>query len=304
MNKNFNLVVCGDSFTYGSEIVNPKFLKEPTLPYTPVKYNNLIKNDYDVKNDEYRIQRIWPTFLGNKLGANCVINLGRPAVSNKWILNTIITWLLENYVSKNKPTDNLVVVVGWSNVVRDEYFFLNDKNETFERTLNATGDFNKEIDKIQQFFKSYLLAIDYFNMGVYNYIEYNYQLALFCEKYNIKYYSFNALPELHNAESTNKKFFKDLVVRDYIPLFNNINTLWGKNYCKECTLKWEIVSESSLLLKDKIHNSFLNYILQFSAEEVIYGIHPSPRGHELWSELLFNWITKNQFNFYINDSGK
>jgi len=305
MNRDLNLVTCGDSFTFGSEIVNPKFLKDPTLPFTSVKYNNLIQNDYDVENDEYRIQRIWPTLLGERLDASNVINLGKPAISNKWIFNTIITWLLDNYILKNKRTDNLLVIVGWSAVVREEYFFGNGKNKTFEKTLNVTGNSNPEIDTIQQFFKSYLLAVDYVKMGVYNYIDYNYQLALFCEKYNIKYYCFNALPAIHDVsdfENDKNSFFKDLVVKDYINSFKNINTLWERNYYKECNLKWGMVSESSMLLKDKLHNSFFNYIFQYPMEEMIYGGHPSPKGHEIWSEFLFNWITKNEINFYIKDS--
>ena len=121
--SNIKLLVCGDSFTYCSEIVNTEFLLEPTVPNKPVQYNGKIKYDYDTKNDDYRLQRIWPTYLGEMLGVGEVINIAKPAVSNSWIKNTTIGWLLENYISQKKSTEELLLIVGWTNIVRREFFF-------------------------------------------------------------------------------------------------------------------------------------------------------------------------------------
>jgi len=49
------LVVCGDSFTYGSEIVDPQFLEAPSKPHQINKFNGIIEEDTDAKNDQYRI---------------------------------------------------------------------------------------------------------------------------------------------------------------------------------------------------------------------------------------------------------
>ena len=79
MPKFKRLVVSGDSWTYGSEIRDPK------LPES-VK-------DWDEPNDAYRLPKIWPTKLGNYLGVDDVVNLSYPAASNDRIVRNLVGWL-------------------------------------------------------------------------------------------------------------------------------------------------------------------------------------------------------------------
>ena len=289
------LLTCGDSFTFGSEIVNPEFLLEPTVPNKQVQYNGKIKHCYDTKNDDYRLQRIWPTYLGEMLGVGEVINIAKPAVGNRWIKNTTIGWLLENYISQKKSTEELLLIVGWTTTVRREFFF-NEDNKIIEATLNSYGDFNLQSKDLQNFFKEYLLSIHYEYEGVYDFINLNFELIEFCEKYKIKYLCFNALPNDHILKKV-ETYFEDLNIDEYINKFNNINPLWGRNLQNECKIKWDMVTKSTFLLKDERLNSFTNYIMKLPLQDRLFGIHPSPKSHKVWADLLYGWIVNNKVEF-------
>jgi len=293
--SNIKLLVCGDSFTYGSEIVNPEFLLEPTVPNKQVQYNGKIKHDYDIKNDAYRLERIWPTYLGEMLGVTEVINIAKPAVGNKWIKNTTISWILKNYISQKKSTEDLLLIVGWTTTVRREFFF-NEDNRIIERTLNTNGDFNLQTKELQNFFESYLLSVHYEYEGVYDFINCNFELIEFCEKYKIKYRCFNALPKEHNLKKV-ETYFEDLNVDEYINKFKYIQSLWGRNLQNECKIKWDMVTKSTFLLKDERLNSFTNYIMKLPLQDRLFGIHPSPESHKVWADLLYGWIINNKVEF-------
>ena len=94
------LVVSGDSWTYGSEIRDPK------LPES-VK-------DWDEPNDAYRLPKIWPTKLGNYLGVDDVVNLSYPAASNDRIVRNLVGWLTQEYLATKRDTSELFVVVGFT----------------------------------------------------------------------------------------------------------------------------------------------------------------------------------------------
>jgi hypothetical protein len=286
------LVVCGDSFTYGSEIVDPQFLETPSKPYQPNKFNGIIERDIDTKNDQYRIERIWPTYLKELIEAKEVINLAKPAVGNKWILESVLNWLLENYIAPNKSPNDIMIVVGWTTTARREFFF-NVNNQIYRKTLNSNGDFNREEYTLKQFFKWYLLAVQNDYEGVYDFINYNFELSMFCEKYGIPYYFFNALPEEHHVYNLERNF-TDLNVVKWIDSFKYIYGAWGEDLHKMSKLKWEHISEASFILKDKPMNSFLNYIKHLPLEERLNGTHPTPKSHKLWAELLYEWIVNKR----------
>lgn len=290
--SNVTLLVCGDSFTYGSEIVNPEFLLEPTVPNKQVQYNGKIKHDYDTKNDAYRLERIWPTYLGEMLKTSQVINLAKPAVGNRWIKNTTIDWLLENYILQKKSTDELLLIVGWTTPFRREFFF-NENNQIIENTLNAFGDFNLHTKELQNFFESYLLSVHYEYEGVYDFINYNFELIQFCEKYKINYRCFNALPKEHHIKHE-ESYFEDLNINEYIDKFKYVSSCWGRNLQQVSKLKWNMVTKSIFLFKDEKLNSFTNYIMELPLQDRLFGVHPSPESHKFWAELLYEWIINNK----------
>lgn len=85
------LITNGDSWTFGSEIAGA---------------DNV--NEYD---SEYRKSRIWPAYLGDALNIRTVVNIAVPARSNDSILESTISWLLENYINPCRDTSRLLVVL-------------------------------------------------------------------------------------------------------------------------------------------------------------------------------------------------
>ena len=78
------LLVAGDSWTFGSEI------KDPNI--------SVDIQDWDIKNNSYRIPKIWPTILAKRIRTD-VTNMSYPAASNDRILRLTESWLYENYIS-------------------------------------------------------------------------------------------------------------------------------------------------------------------------------------------------------------
>ena len=90
------LIVTGDSWTFGSEIINPKLPKDI--------------NELDESNDEYRISKIWPTLLKEQLNFNEIKNLGFPSASNDRAIRVLINYLLRNIYQK---INQLMICLLW-----------------------------------------------------------------------------------------------------------------------------------------------------------------------------------------------
>jgi len=280
------ILTCGDSFTFGSEIINPALSAGKPEPYKLEPMLNGLA-DFSQENDEYRIPRIWPTYLG-ELSKREVINIAKPAIGNPWIYHSTIGWILKNYIEQNKPTDDLIVIVGWTSVLRKEFFFTG-QNATSEKTLNVNGDFKLESKDIQEFFKYYALTTDFDTQGIYDLVNCSFNLYNFCQSKNIKCYFFNALPDEHHTYQL-ERFHKDLNVSRYIDNFRYATTCWNRDMYSESLIKWKSIPTSSFLQKDRTLNSFSNYIKTLPLEERLYGVHPSPQAHKIWADVLYDFI--------------
>jgi hypothetical protein len=293
-NDRKTILTCGDSFTFGSEIINPTLSLGKPEPYMlELMINNL--TDYSTENDEYRIARIWPTYLG-EISKKEVINIAKPSISNQWIYHSTIGWILKNYIEQNKPTDDLIVVVGWTSISRKEFFF-NREGVTNEKTLNVNGDFKLENKDLQEFFKYYILTTDFDVQGVYDLINYSFNLLNFCQSYGIKCYFFNALPEEHHTYQI-ERFYKDLNVLNHIESFKRITRCWDRDMYSESLIKWRSIPSSCFIQKDDTINSFSNYIKSLPLEERLHGVHPSPQAHKIWAEVLYDFIFNENNSAY------
>lgn len=288
------ILTCGDSYTFGSEIIDPSLSTSKPQPYKGEQMINGL-SDFSPENDGYRISKIWPTYLG-ELSKKEVINIAKPAISNQWIYHSTISWILKNYIQENKPTEDLIVIIGWTSTVRKEFFFTGE-NAPYEKTLNVNGDFKLESKEMQEFFKYYVLTTDFDTQGVYDLIDYNFNLLNFCQSNNIKCYFFNALPEEHYNYQI-ERFHKDLNVLKHIESFKRITTCWGRDMYSESLIKWRSIPSSCFIQKDNTLNSFSNYIKSLPLEERLHGIHPSPQAHKIWAEVLYDFIFNENVSAY------
>jgi hypothetical protein len=288
------ILTCGDSFTFGSEIINPVLSAGKPEPY---KLEPMINGlaDFSQENDEYRIPRIWPTYLG-ELSKREVINIAKPSISNQWIYHSTMEWILKNYIQENKPTEDLIVIVGWTSILRKEFFF-NGEDTTYEKTLNVNGDFKLESKDLQEFFKYYVLTTDFDTQGAYDLVNYTFNLLNFCQSNNIKCYFFNALPEEHHTYQL-ERFHKDLNVLKHIENFKYVTRCWSRDMYAESLIKWKSIPSSTFIQKDCTLNSFSNYIKALPVEERLHGIHPSPKAHKLWADVMYDFIFNKNTNAY------
>ena len=188
------LLVVGDSWCFGSEI------KDPALS-TGIR-------DWDIKNNSYRIPRIWPTLLAKELGTG-LTNLSYPAASNDRILRLTESWLYENYISRNRSTSELKVIIGWTSPERKDFFYTDPHKKG---TPNWTTIWPQQdgFDYIQpgmnDFFKLYVTYLWHHREAINRYVHQVTAIQNLCKAHNIKLLMFQAFYDrgvgIHGAEDT------------------------------------------------------------------------------------------------------
>jgi lysophospholipase L1-like esterase len=74
-------------------------------------------------DDVYREAHAWPGRLGSRLGCDRVVNDAIPGGSNDRVLRTTIQWVLDHLDREGEEArDHLLVVIGWSDPMRREFF--------------------------------------------------------------------------------------------------------------------------------------------------------------------------------------
>ena len=86
-----HLLTAGDSWTFGSEI------KDDGLPHTV--------SDWDPENNAFRIPKIWPTLLSQRLNCKDHTNISYPASSNDRIVRHTISWITCLLYTSPSPRD-------------------------------------------------------------------------------------------------------------------------------------------------------------------------------------------------------
>ena len=263
------LVVIGDSWTYGSEIRDPKLPKEV--------------NDWDSQNDEYRLPRIWPTKLTKLLGFDECINLSYPAASNDRSVRVLMNWLTQEYFSKNKSTDEIFVIVGLTSPERKDFYYKDeDNNDSFWMTMWPMWKHDylqKPINKFADMYVRY-----FWNQEEYanRYVNQLFQLQNLFEKYNIKYLMFQAF---YQSTQIGFRDWKDN------PYIRNYNSTVDK-------LIWDMIDPIKFVNKEDEIHSFHNYIVNRDISEdkkvSLLDMHPSETGHTWWSEYLYEYINKHK----------
>ncbi len=285
----------GDSWTFGSEIMAPEFCVPNGQAgagmagrYLPGKF------DFGHYNDFYRIPRIWPSYLGEILDIPTVVNVAAPARSNDTIYENTIEWILENYISKGKSTDELLVVIGWSTPERKNVIIGDDKTSwmTFWPAMHDDSYYKSDIAK--EYFKFYVTNLWVEQEYIKRFVEQNYQLQNFFKTHNIDYYLFNAFYLTPNKAPGE---WKDLSIIDNINGWANLENIWAdKNYNwasiqRSLKLQWNAVDNRRFINKDAAEGSFRSYIYNEVPEEIrMCNWHPSPESHEVWANFLADYI--------------
>jgi hypothetical protein len=285
MNMSKTILVAGDSWTFGSEI------KDPTL-------SEDIK-DWDVKNNSYRIPRIWPTLLATELGTS-LTNLSYPAASNDRILRLTESWLYENYISINKDTRDLTVIIGWTSPERKDFVYddpsKKHSNPNWTTIWPQQGGFNYIQPGMNSFFKTYVTYLWHEREALNRYVHQVTAIQNLCKVHNIKLLMFQAFYDkglgIHGADENidnfidhknpgyiNDEFEKAEIGENYPG--------WHHHYSNELNkTMWECLDQKIFL-----QQSFFGYMKKHDMDKTITGQHPNELGHKLWADHIKDYIT-------------
>ena len=277
------LLVIGDSWSFGSEIRNPDL--------------SVGIKDWDIKNNSYRIPRIWPTLLANKLGAK-LVNLSYPAASNDRIVRLTESWLYENYISQNKSTDELKVIIGWTSPERKDFFYTDPHHKS---TPNWTTIWPQQagFDYVQpgmnDFFKLYVTYLWDNREAINRYVHQVTAIQNLCKAHDIKLLMFQAFYDkglgIHGADD-NIESMVDYKNPGYINDESEKADIgenypgWHHHYSNEMNkTMWECLDQKIFLEK-----SFLKYMKDKDIDKTITGQHPNELGHKLWADYVDNYV--------------
>jgi len=288
----FKLITNGDSWTFGSEIADPKLVSK----YIDKKH--VTEFDHFPENDSYRITKIWPTFMSKLVDCE-VINLSWPADDNGSILRRTINYITNTYIANNIPMNDLFVIIGWSSPERNSFWY---KDESMTRPFRLWPQNNhfdaKPQEKFWDLYTRYLWnAEEYMPRYVLDVL----QFQNFCKAHDIKWMCFNSFYQTPNS---NIEDWNDLDVS--AELKNLQNKLSGYQYQSTTDMLrrydqidyqtlWKTIDPIRFYKKDQPCNTFKSYIenVEPKIEPVFNGWHPSPASHEMWAYELVNYITTN-----------
>lgn len=287
------LIANGDSWTFGSEIVDPELVAANSTA------GHVCEFDFHENNDSYRIPRTYPSCLAKLLDAD-VVNLAWPADDNESILRRTLNYLTKNYIEPKISTDNILVVVGWSSPERNSFWFKNDEQSELFRLWPNVPAFNHSAqEKIWQLYVTYLWnAEEYIPRFIMNCL----QLENFCKAHNIKFLQFNSF---YQSPQENIDRWQDLNIEEEIKKinvngyqFSNSKYSQRQHAFPDYLSMWNSLSESNFYKKNQPANTFKSYIDQAKLNCAYCtlgpgaGWHPSPEAHQAWAHELYEYINK------------
>jgi len=205
----------------------------------------------NVGDSQYNKDRAWPSILAKKLGAK-VINESKAGGSNDRIVRTTLDWILNN-----SSTEELLVVIGWTDPYRSEIkidgkyihlcsAFLQDKK-------------NKVLKEAHRHFTAFYCDDSYAQPKKVHQII---LMQDFLKFHRIKYFFFNSILPIYTKYSKNPSIRQNIDVKYYLDPFD-------------------------------IKRSMMNRVFRIF-KPVEWGTHPEEAGHKYWGNILYSEIKKRR----------
>jgi hypothetical protein len=232
----------GDSYTFGDELLKPRI-------------------------------NAWPYELGHKLKCDKVVNHGASGGSNQRIFRTTIEWLLK-YINDGGSTEDLIVVIGWTNPDRVEFRcdvdfkkILNDDSDKYDdENLKFSTDTHKVYTSIipniskNRFGEIHELYIKYLydrEQCLDTTASYMYHIQEFLKTHNIKYLFFMSFNDF-----THEMNSYDILLWNFID---------KEQFIDDYTMDKYVINN-----KVKLGNKY----------------HPLEEGHRKWTKILLEKINE------------
>lgn len=278
------LIVSGDSWSFGSEIVDPSFKNKDII-------------DWDACNDEYRTSNIWPNILSNELKFDRLKNLSFPAISNDRITRSLVNYITKYYLYEDKPTDDIFVIVGLSSPERKEFFY-KDNQGTWVTLWPAWEHNYSEHVGMSDFAKSYICYFNNVEEYLNRYVNQIYYLQNFFKANNIKYLIFQSFYQPTEFHNKINEWNDTPYITEWNTSFHGSgDTIDSKYYMGSSEPEiWKLIDSTRFMNKNEKNHSFHGYLLEQQIKDnnsYFVGLHPNEKGHKIWSDKLTNYIVKN-----------
>lgn len=276
------LIVTGDSWTFGSEIIDPSL--DPNI------------EEWALENTKYRESHIFPNLLAKKLNLNLIKNLSFPGASNDRIFRSIYNYLLKYYINDGKSLSDVFLIVQLSSFDRRDFYY-KSQNEHMGNFKTVWPNWEHDYDdyNFNIFIDTYSKFIQSDVDNLYRYVSQVFDFQNFCKTYKIPYlvlqgfYHTNYMPDI-------TKWY-DLPYIDLYKSYNSDNFNNTIYYQGSSELEmWDEVDPIRFMNK-KSKNHSLHYILKsYQAnnplDSVFLDMHPNELGHSIIANQLSEYIKK------------
>ena len=277
MGQGLTLVGVGDSWTWGTELLDPTTIG-------PVWDFNLHHLPINIKyREEYRYLKLF----SDKIGADNIVDLSFGGCSNDTIVRNLIRWLTENDYMSGRNTDNLFVSIGWTSPERKDFWFKHKINGHPDNWLTMRPIYyhNLGYQQLKDFFDIYVENFWDHNEYMYRWINQIWQLEVILKSFKIKYVMHQAFYDHYNKGVDE---WNDSV---HIGDRETINTQDQK--------LWDIIDPIRFMNKNNpkigtFYNYITNAVGQSNLNTVIGSAHPTALGHSIWADHMYNYCIENK----------
>jgi hypothetical protein len=275
-----DLIVTGDSWTFGSEIIDPSL--------NPDIY------EWELENGDYRKKHIFPTLLSERLNLNFRKNLAFPGDSNDKIFRSLYNYLLKYYIKDSKLVHNVFLLVQLSSYDRLEFYYRSKENVVGEwKTIWPNWEHDYLDFNYNRFADTYSKFIESPQGNLNRYLNQIFSFQNFCKTYKIPYlivqgfyhtgYAPNILDWHDNA------FINHYDSSNYLRTENNTTEYFQGSSEPEI---WNEIDSIRFMNKDLENHSLHSILKEKNDSSLFYDVHPSEKGHEVIAEYIENYIKK------------
>lgn len=274
------LLACGDSWTWGDELVDP--LEEP-IPIMQIPGGGFDRHLKPV-NEAYRMKYRYVNQLAKKIDAE-VVDLSQCSISNNAIVRKLIDYLSEEDYLYGRDTSDLFVNIGWTSPERTEFYYKKkwggDNWLDFGPWTLGRSHNNKDVD---EFFKIYVE--NFYHPGEYlrRWILQIWQTEKMLKSLNIKYLMHQAFYHHH------MQTIRQWADKRYQEEIKNTITLSDKKM-------WDSIDKVRFMYKDNpeigtAHHYMLSKV-DGDHSKVFIEMHPNAHGHTLWADHIYDYCKEH-----------
>jgi hypothetical protein len=294
MNKNQTFICNGDSWVFGSEII------DPTQQKNLANGKHVTTIDYLPDNDAYRCPRIFSSYLAEIADATS-INISWPADDNTTILYRTMDYVTNTYLSQGKSTENLMIIIGWSSPERNSFWYDDGQLSILFRLWPNVQHFDSDLQK--KFWDIYTRCMWNSQEYIRRYVHTIINFQNWCVANNLKWLCFNSFQQVRDL---NINEWQDLNVRNEIEALTNKLGSYHYHSSDEGNVRnnapynlmplWDQVDNVRFYKKDQENNTFKSFITEHNKTNTFNGWHPSPESHKIWAQELWSYIKENKLD--------